>query len=385
MEQGATDTPTPTATASYTEACATGGQNVFDPDPDPYFRCWNPAPSNSNLIFQCCLWDDESADAGYMYGAEVKPSSAWEIAYVTVWGGLDPGATNAAPVYLYIIESPGEGNSFTITGTLVAQSGDIKTLFAQYTAPGGGLGYGFDQVRVELDPSVVLSSSKTYWFLLYSSALQSSTDYYNLGTTYDGALCGSNCTNPLPQPSWNPKKMLYCSYDYTGETWSCTYTDGPAVIRQVPMMLEGAEYLTPTPTPTPSRTPTPQPVWISEVYGAANEATPCVDWNLRGKCGANDDFIEVSIGNPAIATPRSIAGWTLQAGSCLYTFQSDNMTGPVKVIFADDMLLVTTTPTVTPTRTATPTAPATDTRTPTPTATPSATGTPTPTTTPTPP
>jgi len=59
-----------------------------------------------------------------------------------------------------------------------------------------------------------------------------------------------------------------------------------------------------------------------------------VDWNRRGGVGADDHFIEVYF--PALT---SLAGWRIEIGECRYTFKSDNLTSPIKVIFADEMLL----------------------------------------------
>lgn len=120
----------------------------------------------------------------------------------------------------------------------------------------------------------------------------------------------------------------------------------------LPLLTETPTWTpTPTATPTPTRTPTrtPRPtsttaptatptarLWISEAYGANSAATPCVNWNNRGSCGDNDNFIEVSNG---LLGARGYAGWTLTIGaSCIYTFQADNMIGPLKVIYVDDML-----------------------------------------------
>jgi hypothetical protein len=150
-------------------------------------------------------------------------------------------------------------------------------------------------------------------------------------------------------------------------SWSETFSDTGEFLSIIVGELD---------THWPIATPTPVPVWISEVHGTANEATPCVDWNLRGKCGANDDFFEVSVGDPAVVTPFSVSGWTVEVGQCLYTFGAENLTGPVKVIFADDMIYMTSTPIPTPEGGPTPTS----TRTPTPTRSP----TPSPTVTPTP-
>jgi hypothetical protein len=93
--------------------------------------------------------------------------------------------------------------------------------------------------------------------------------------------------------------------------------------------------LPPTPgnTPTPATTPN---AWITEIL--ASQATPCVDWNLRRGCGANDEYVEVGA-HPA----QSLAGYELgvhdasNALVCSYDIATDNLTGPVKTYWADMM------------------------------------------------
>ena len=97
---------------------------------------------------------------------------------------------------------------------------------------------------------------------------------------------------------------------------------------------------TPTPTSTATATPTPTPTLpldcaITEVLASMDEGTPTpyTDWNLRKGVGTDDEFVEVMC-----PTERSIAKFTMDNGVCFYVFADDNLTGPLKVIWSDQML-----------------------------------------------
>lgn len=101
----------------------------------------------------------------------------------------------------------------------------------------------------------------------------------------------------------------------------------------------------------PSRAgPTPTPAAgcaITEVY--TRYGTACRDYNLRGGCGTDDEYIEIEC-TPA----QSLAGWQLAASDVLtYTLKADNMTGPLKVFWLDQWPTWTVTRTLPLTGTAT--------------------------------
>jgi hypothetical protein len=104
-----------------------------------------------------------------------------------------------------------------------------------------------------------------------------------------------------------------------------------------------------TPTRDASRDP-----WITEILARPQGAT-CGDWNLRGGCGNNDQFVEMGV-----PSAMSLAGYRLDVldGAevvCTYTIADDNYTEPLKAFWQDMMDVPgATTPTPTPTATPTP-------------------------------
>lgn len=104
-------------------------------------------------------------------------------------------------------------------------------------------------------------------------------------------------------------------------TATITPTNTPTV---TPTWTPGGPTATPTNTPVLTRTPIPT---------VAATPGPCIDWNLRDRCGDDDQFVEIYV-----ETAKSLSGWQIEIGECQYTFSSDNWTGPHKVIYADMML-----------------------------------------------
>jgi hypothetical protein len=96
--------------------------------------------------------------------------------------------------------------------------------------------------------------------------------------------------------------------------------------------------------------------WITEIL-ARPQGTTCGDWNLRGGCGNNDQFIEVGV-----PEEMSLADYRLDVLNgasevvCTYTIASDNLTEPLKAFWQDMMGAPgsASTPTPTPTGTITP-------------------------------
>lgn len=124
---------------------------------------------------------------------------------------------------------------------------------------------------------------------------------------------------PTPTPTATPG----------GPTATFTPTPGGATSTPTPTYGPTAG---PSPTPRPTGVfPTPAVAYITEVLSSNAAGTSCVNWNLRGVCGDNDNFIEFWswFGN--------VSGWTVEAGDCLYTFSGEAAVGPLKVVWADEM------------------------------------------------
>jgi hypothetical protein len=84
-------------------------------------------------------------------------------------------------------------------------------------------------------------------------------------------------------------------------------------------LLLAAVLLLATVTTTSAQIPTPIP-------------GQCTDWNGRGGCGINDQFVEVYF-----STATSMAGWRMEIGDCEYIYAADNLVDPFQVLFADLM------------------------------------------------
>ena len=111
---------------------------------------------------------------------------------------------------------------------------------------------------------------------------------------------------------------------------------------------------------TPTREAT-RDAWITEVLARPEGAT-CGDWNLRGGCGDNDQFVEVGVPSVMSLADYRIAIETTDGQEvCSYTVADDNLTEPLKAFWQDFMVLPgsTPTPSPTPTGTVTPVASAT--------------------------
>lgn len=108
-----------------------------------------------------------------------------------------------------------------------------------------------------------------------------------------------------------------------------TPTDGPSPTPTNTATVTPTPTDGPSPAPTPTFTPTTQP---SPTATAVLTAVPGVDWNQRGGVGNDDQFVEVYF--PDLT---SLAGWRIEIGDCYYVFADDNLTSPIKVVFADEM------------------------------------------------
>lgn len=338
----ATDTPTHTPTANFALQCEEGQENSFD---NSAYRCWNPYADTGGADYytQNAICDDAGSGRrlAQISGAVVCPDVDWAVAEIQMlvgYTGTNPAAIGD-DLTIRIYEDPG-GTGIRVPGDLITSSLVISSTACEIV----GSGKEWDcPARAVFTPTLVLDSSQCYWIVAMTEG-SSPCEYptYNAFWLARPNPCIDG--DPLPLPSWlESQEGVFCAGIEASKPITCT--TGGLCAAQPPIAIYGGPYV---PTAVPSATPTPYPVWISEVHGTANEATPCIDWNLRGGCGANDDFFEVSVGDPAVVTPFSISGWTVEVGQCLYTFDAENMTGPVKVIFADDMIYTTSTPIPTP-------------------------------------
>jgi hypothetical protein len=74
------------------------------------------------------------------------------------------------------------------------------------------------------------------------------------------------------------------------------------------------------------------PAYITEVFNAQAAGAACKDYNGRAGCGNDDLYIEIYVPAPG----ASLAGWYMTVtGVGTYRFKTDNLTSPLKVIFAD--------------------------------------------------
>lgn len=160
-------------------------------------------------------------------------------------------------------------------------------------------------------------------------------------------------TTTLYAVDWNSSTKLYSSTN-SGASW--------AVVTSAPQYagLGVGNFASPTATVLATNTPTPvdtatPAAWISEVLRSV--ATPgCINWNQRGGCGNDDQFVEV-----AAPSGQALGGWRIAIEDgvgievCSYTVATDNLTLPLKAFWQDYMTPVSAgTPTATPTGTLTP-------------------------------
>jgi hypothetical protein len=280
----ATHTPTNTPTATPIGGCpSSGNDHNFPADSD---LCWNPYPDQ---VADTSAWynyygpvyyapDD---DDGYMVGAYITPTQDITITSVSMFACNDDVAGPTAPVYVKVYKGNDSEFGYSLPlGELIATSNDISDTVPACTNEGSFT--IFDDVMAWFTPTITITNSEPFWFMLYgedavyTDTVVSASTYYNADP--------QDCCDPSPRPAW----MGYaaeCTYFGAETGWVCKVAR-PTVVtypRQVPLAIYGEQGPVPTATATPTGTLTPTSTPTPTATGtvtATPTATPTTQTGL---------------------------------------------------------------------------------------------------------